>query len=181
MFHPPTKGPGLGVQPVGGMCSNAVRVGAGELALLMSDPKGCLVGSANGLAWHPNPCGFAILQDLKELRVPCGAARCSISPLGAWFLVDDMVTHLPGWDSWIKQGVGILQGFQMCHHSTSQVVPLDVLDDFQVGLSEFTQFAPRFHHNGTLTKTSLLKKILSLFVLPKWQHVKFNVSVSQCV
>ena len=108
IFHLPTKCPELGVQPVGGMCSNAVRVGAGELTLLMSDPKGSLVGSANGLAWHPNPCGFAILQDLKELRVPCGSASCSISPLGAWFLVDDMVTHLPGWDSWDE-----------CHHSTS--------------------------------------------------------------
>ena len=95
MLHPPSEGPQLGIQPIGSMCSEAVRVGAGELALLMSDPKGSLVGTANGLAGHPNPCGLAILNDLKELRVPCGSAGCSISPLGAWPLVDDMVTHLP--------------------------------------------------------------------------------------
>jgi len=100
---------------------------------------------------------LAILKDLEELRMPYGAARCSNGPFGAWLLVHDMVTHLPGWDSWIHQGVGIRQGVQMCHHSTSQVVPLDVLDVFQVCLSEFTQFALKIHHNGTLAKTSLKK------------------------
>ena len=50
---PPSEGPQLGIQPIGSMCSEAVRVGAGELALLMSDPKGSLVGTANGLAGHP--------------------------------------------------------------------------------------------------------------------------------
>ena len=118
----------------------------------MSDPTGSLVGATYGLAWHPNPLGLAVFKDLKKLRVPSCPACCSICPFRAGLLVDDVVTHLSGGNPRNDQSVMFLHGFEVNHHSTSQVVPFDVLDEIQVGLSELAKFGLKVHHNGTLTK-----------------------------
>lgn len=81
------------------MGSDAVWVCAGKRALWMARALGSLVGTANGLTWHPNPFVVAIFQDLQELGMPCGSACGSVDPLGARFVVEDVLTHLPRWES----------------------------------------------------------------------------------
>jgi len=99
MLNVPSEGPQFGVQPIGSMSSEAVRVCGGEWALWMSHTLRSLVCAANGLAGHPNPCGVAFVKDLHKLRVPCCSAGGSILPLGTRFVVEDMLTHFPRWDS----------------------------------------------------------------------------------
>ena len=99
MFHPPAEGPEFCIEPVGCMCSEAVGISAGQWTLLVAGPFGSLVGATNGLSRHPNPFGVTILENLKELGVPCSPTVCSICPLRTRLLVDDVVAHLSCWNS----------------------------------------------------------------------------------
>lgn len=91
----PSECPEFGVQPIGSMGSQAIWICTGEWTLWMAHGLGPLVCAANGLTWHPNPLGVAIVQDLHKLGMPCCSACDTICPLWARFVVQDVLTHVP--------------------------------------------------------------------------------------
>ena len=119
MFHPPAESPEFCVEPVGGMCTDAVGIGAGQWTLLVTGAFGSLVCATNGLSRHPNPFGVTILKYLKELGVPCSLAVCSMCPLRTRLLVDDVVAHLSCWNAMGYDLVMFLHGLEVYHHSAS--------------------------------------------------------------